>query len=81
MQEISGLALTRLEPTLRLVDHVKLTLTANKTVVAMTRAKRFQRIADLHGDTGIFIKAALRYGLTTGPSGKDRRTDTSTDAV
>lgn len=75
MRVISGLALTRLETTLRLVDHVQLALAADKTVVAMARTKRFQRIADLHGDTGIFLKAALRYGHIAGPSGKDRRTD------
>ena len=42
-------ALTRLEALLRLVDDVDAALAAHEAIVAMTRAKRLQGIADFHG--------------------------------
>src|SRR5437667_128948 len=44
-----GSALTRLEAAIGLVDDVNAPLSAHQPVVAVTRAQRFQRIPDLHG--------------------------------
>ena len=47
--EALGLALPRLEPTIRLVDDVRAAATANHPAIAMTRLQRLQGIANLHG--------------------------------
>jgi hypothetical protein len=42
------LALARLEPAMGLVDDVQASLAAHEAIVAMARAKRFQRVSNFH---------------------------------
>jgi hypothetical protein len=43
------LALARLEPPMRLVDHVDAALAADDAVIAVARAEGLYRVSDLHG--------------------------------
>src|SRR5947209_6502998 len=48
-QSASGLALTRLEAAVRLVDDVRSAATADDTAIPMASLQGLQRIANLHG--------------------------------
>jgi len=45
------LALARLEPALRLVDHINATPAANQAIVSVAKLQGFQGILDFHGST------------------------------
>lgn len=51
-EAVVALALTRLEPAVRLVDDVDAAFTTDHAVIAMARAQGLQGISDFHNDTG-----------------------------